>query len=73
MEDKYIISKDELLKLLERDAILSCLERDGVDNWTWYMEGKSDFMEECFGVNAPDMDFIDIAYVELEKYDKYKG
>lgn len=69
MEEKYIISKDELLGLLERDAILSCLERNGVDNWTWYMVGKSDFMEEYFGADIPNMDFIDIAYKELEKYE----
>ena len=36
----YIVSKERLLELLKAENELNVLEGDGVDNWTWYMEGR---------------------------------
>ena len=35
------ISKKEYADLLRANIKLNILENDGVDNWTWYMEGKT--------------------------------
>lgn len=52
MENKYIISENELLTLLRNAEILSCLEGGGVDNWDGYdmslgyMEGEELIAED---------------------------
>ena len=72
--DSYIISKDRLLELLEAESRLQVLEGDGVDNWSWYMEGRDDFLREMadnFGVNIDDNEnfsFRDLALLELEYF-----
>lgn len=38
----YIISKEDLHKLLEAEAILNALEAGGVDNWNYYGEAIND-------------------------------
>lgn len=38
MEKKYIVSENDLIKLLEAEAVLNALEAGGVDNWDWYGE-----------------------------------
>ena len=38
MEKKYIVSENDLIKLLEVEAVLNALEAGGVDNWDWYGE-----------------------------------
>ena len=67
----YIISEEELLELLESRARLSCLEQDGVDNWTWYMEGRIEFIANALEISmeeAEDMDFIDVAREDLKYF-----
>ena len=63
----YIVSKERLLELLKAENELNVLEGDGVDNWTWYMEGRRQYLKEgaeMYGVNIDDnedFDFEDLA------------
>ena len=41
-QEFYIISKEDLHKLLEAEAILNALEAGGVDNWNYYGEAIND-------------------------------
>ena len=72
----YLITKKRLLELLEAEANLNCLEQDGVDNWTWYMEGKDCFLANALNlpieqIREMDYDFCDLAQVELNEFQKY--
>lgn len=76
MSDIYLITKERLLELLEAKLKLNCLERDGVDNWTWYMEGKYHFLAEVLNLPTEqiyelDYDFGDVAYCDLESFQKF--
>lgn len=51
MEDRYIISREELLDLLEAQYRLAALERGGVDSWWWYSESLNDFLKEYVNEN----------------------
>lgn len=44
----YVLSKAELLSLLEDQAKLEALECGGVDNWEWYGESieESEYYDE---------------------------
>ena len=46
MEERYILTKDELLKLLKDRLELSKLEAAGVDNWSGYDYAEEDFYED---------------------------
>lgn len=67
----YIVSKERLLELLKAENELNVLEGDGVDNWTWYMEGRRQYLKEgaeMYGVNIDeneDFDFEDLAELAL--------
>ena len=46
----FVLSEEELVRLLESDMELNALERAGVDNWEWYGEAHGEYlMEECPG------------------------
>ena len=72
----YIISKERLLALLEAENELNVLEGDGVDNWTWYMEGRRQYLKEgaeMYGVNIDDnedFDFEDLAELDLQNFEE---
>lgn len=72
----YIISKERLLKLLKAEDELNVLEMDGVDNWTWYMEGRRQYLKEgaeIYGVNIDeneDFDFEDLAELALQDFEE---
>lgn len=72
----YIISKERLLELLKAESVLNVLEGDGVDNWTWYMEGRRQYLEEgaeMYGVNIDeneDFDFDDLAELALQDFEE---
>lgn len=73
---KYIIDEERLLELLEAEAKLQCLENDGVDNWSWYMEGRIRFIANALDipeevVREQDIDFCDIAKADLECYEAF--
>ena len=44
---QYLINEDTLKELLHDSHKLAILERDGVDNWSWYMEGRTQYLAEC--------------------------
>ena len=71
----YLVPEDRLLELLEAEAILQCLEQDGVDNWTWYMEGRSRFIADVLEITKEevrenDIDFIDVARAGLADFEE---
>ena len=75
MDEKYIISKEELLELLESYYKLACLEQDGVDNWGWYMEGRIPFIANALGISEEEVekeeyDFGYLASTDLETYER---
>ena len=72
----YIVSKERLLELLKAENELNVLEGDGVDNWTWYMEGRRQYLKEgaeMYGVNIDDnedFDFEDLAELNLQNFEE---
>ena len=46
MENQYIISESELLDLLSACYYAQCLDEAGVDNWSWYMINREEFLGE---------------------------
>lgn len=72
----YIISKERLLEFLKAENELNVLEGDGVDNWTWYMEGRRQYLKEgaeMYGVNIDDnedFDFEDLAELDLQNFEE---
>lgn len=72
----YIVSKERLLELLKAENELNVLEGDGVDNWTWYMEGRRQYLKEgaeMYGVNIEDnedFDFEDLAELDLQNFEE---
>lgn len=73
----YIISKERLLELLKAENELNVLEGDGVDNWTWYMKGRRQYLKEgaeIYGVNIDDnedFDFEDLAELALQDFEEF--
>lgn len=72
----YIVSKERLLELLKAENELNVLEGDGVNNWTWYMEGRRQYLKEgaeIYGVNIDDnedFDFEDLAELDLQNFEE---
>ena len=72
----YIVSKERLLELLKAENELNVLEGDGVDNWTWYMKGRRQYLKEgaeIYGVNIDDnedFDFEDLAELDLQNFEE---
>ena len=73
----YIVSKERLLELLKAENELNVLKGDGVDNWTWYMEGRRQYLKEgaeIYGVNIDDnedFDFEDLAELALQDFEEF--
>ena len=72
----YIITEERLLELLEAEATLQCLENDGVDNWSWYMEGRRRFIAFALDISEEevrdnDLDFIDVAKAGLADFQEF--
>lgn len=74
MSRQYIVDEDVLLRLIARDIELEQLEAAGVDNWSWYGEGREEFLMEAISGCIPedeipeDIDFEDVAKLELQDY-----
>ena len=73
---RYLVSEERLLELLEAEARLDCLEQDGVDNWSWYMEGRVRFIAEALNIKEDevyenDLDFIDVAKADLADFQQF--
>lgn len=73
-EKYYKISESDLRELIKSDMKLCVLERDGVDNWTWYMAGLTDFLAENLNKTKDEVlkhgyDIDDLAEEMLQDYD----
>ena len=56
--------------------IIECLENDGVDNWSWYMEGRKRFIADALDITEAkvrdeDLDFIDVAKAALYDFEEF--
>lgn len=65
MENQYIISESELIELLAMYHYANCLDAEGVDNWSWYMVNKKEYLKEF-------KSFEDLAKNDLKYYTKIK-
>ena len=71
----YIIEESRLKELLEIEARLAALEYGGVDNWEWYGESLSHYLDEYCewnGINRKNYDFDKLAAEDLSGYMEYK-
>ena len=59
----YIVSEDELKRLLKDSATLTALEMGGVDNWEWYGESIADYEQRWGNIESVVQD-------ELKDYDE---
>lgn len=70
---RYIVDEDTLKRLLEDSIELAMLNADGVDNWTWYGEGRRELIKEYFPdaseEELEDLDFEDCAEKDLEGFE----
>ena len=71
----YLISEDKLIELLAAQHELNCLEEAGVDNWSWYMINRQEYIEKHIGTlsddpDAFDFDFDDCATNDLINFTK---
>lgn len=75
MNTYYKLSEEELINLLRAAVKLECLELDGVDNWEWYMEGKSSYLADELGISQQkvednNIDFDDLVSELINSYPK---
>lgn len=76
---EYIISRTELVELLEAYHRLAALESGGVDNWEWCWESASDYVRSYIEDNniilnekeKEEFWFSAIAEKEVEHYRGY--
>ena len=45
----YLVDEETLLQLLSDQLELRQLEEAGVDNWSWYGEGREEFLLDAIG------------------------
>ena len=44
MENRYLVPESELIDLLATYHYANCLDAEGVDNWSWYMINKKEYL-----------------------------
>lgn len=71
----YLVDEETLLQLLSNQLELRQLEEAGVDNWSWYGEGREEFLLDAIGnriskedINNNEIDFEFVAKLDLKKY-----
>lgn len=79
-QKKYLISEKELKEMLYAVNSLQALEWGGVDNWSWYEESFSDYVEYYIEDNKLNKDEInedfnidDIVELEIKKYEEVQN
>lgn len=65
MENQYIISESELIDLLATYHYANCLDSAGVNNWSWYMINRKEYLSDFES-------FKDKAKDDLKYYTKIK-
>ena len=74
-KEMYLIDKENLLELLTAAAELRYLEGAGVDNWTWYGEGRHEYIKEnleSLGETVAEDEDIDMDNIALAQIKDYK-
>lgn len=70
----YKIKEEDLKYFIECRARLEALEAGGVDNWSWYGESYSDYLEDMkeeYNMNKEDeLNFEDIANEEIKNFEE---
>lgn len=64
---KFIITEERLKNLLVSELELLALHSGGVDNWEWYSESLSNYLEDLLCD-----DFEDEASCDIDNYPEYK-
>lgn len=68
----YKVEEEDLRCFIKYRAKLEALEAGGVDNWSWYGESCSDYLEDMkkiYGIpQEEDFNFDDIAKHEIQKF-----
>ena len=79
-QKKYLISEKELKEMLYAVNSLQALEWGGVDDWSWYKESFSDYVEYYIEDNKLNKDEInedfnidDIVELEIKKYEEVQN
>lgn len=69
MEDKYVLTRSELLQLIIAQEELGALEAAGVDNWQWYGEdGMFDTVHALRGFDVSEEEAKKLQDEALAKY-----
>ena len=72
----YKISETELKYLIRCRAELEALESGGVDNWSWYGDARTDYLEDYFSDRDPewfednDLDFDLIVDEQINEFEE---
>lgn len=72
----YKISETKLKYLIKCRAELEALESGGVDNWSWYGDAKTDYLEDYFSDRDPewfennDLDFDLIVDEQINEFEE---
>lgn len=75
-EKQYKVPEKILRELIASKAELEALEAGGVDNWGWYSESKSDYLEDYFSDCDPeffetnDISFDMIVDREIDRFEE---
>lgn len=75
-EKSYKVPEHILRRLIMAEAELQALEAGGVDNWCWYCESKTDYLNDYFSDNDPQwfeensLDFGMVADKEIERFEE---
>lgn len=70
----YKINEEDLKGLLYDHYVLACLYKAGVDNWLYYMDNRTDYINSKLKNKEydEDADFEDIVNMSLTKYEEIK-
>ena len=68
----YKVSERDLLNLLEALHELNALAYGGVDNWEWYSESKSNYIDDLCSTLGLDRDETYIEELALESLKNYE-
>ena len=64
MEKFYKVSESELRKLYEAKECYNALQRGGVDNWEWYSDAISQYLEDNKAEDFDQLVELDLAQLE---------
>ena len=74
----YQVPEDQLIESLENQMLCNALQAGGVDNWCWYGESISNFIDDYLNdnnldISAYDVDLNLLAHNMLKTFTVVKG